>query len=192
MLDLLAQEQLQTIEDYTAYFCRQNLVNRIAALPNSSLMGLHRYIDLASNPRSFDDYVASRSGNNVPAPATDQFEILQQVLNIQGYSGPQQQIITIPPPPPAPALVPELPPTPLVIEDSDFGATHADPVALSSRQRPEPLTMINNGRWGGNCTCQECLTGEDEDYNDDEEEYQVDNDDDDEDYRDYIAGGRGY
>ena len=73
ILGLLSDEQLQTIEAYAAYFCRQNLANTTAALPNTHLAGVGLYINAVANS---EKYVNIPRGpppapvleNAVPAP----------------------------------------------------------------------------------------------------------------------------
>jgi hypothetical protein len=97
LLQRLTPDQLQTIENYVAYFYRQNLANSIATLPAATLVGLGTVIEIFTNPRP---------PIIIPPP-------------------PAQNIV-LPPPPlvenavPQP-LLPDLPPSPLVIAEGDLG-----------------------------------------------------------------------
>lgn len=69
LLPHLTAEQLQTIEATVAWYCRQNLTNSIAALPNASLSSIGIYVEAVANPRSF---INAMAGINVPpAPVVE-------------------------------------------------------------------------------------------------------------------------
>jgi hypothetical protein len=49
----LTADQLQTIEAYTAWFYRQNLVAQISTLPNTSLASVGLYVNMVATPQQF-------------------------------------------------------------------------------------------------------------------------------------------
>lgn len=121
LLPRLTADQLQTIENYVAYFYRQNLANSIATLPAASLVNIGTVIEVFTNPR------------------------LPIVI-----PPPQAQNIVLPPPPlvenaiPRP-LLPDLPPSPLIISEYDF-----DNAPATAAPRPSiPVVPLNlpPGEW---------------------------------------------
>jgi hypothetical protein len=122
LLPRLTAEQLQTIENYVGYFYRQNLANNIAALPTANLVGLGTVLEIFTNP-----------GRAIVIPPP-----------------PPAQNIVPPPPPllenavPRP-LLPDLPPSPLVIAESDFDNIPTP----SARRSSVPVAPLNltPGEW---------------------------------------------
>ncbi len=142
LLPNLTTEQLQAMEGYAAWFCRQNLSARIAALPNSSLASVGVYIDIFANPQQSivipPPPPAPVVENAVPAPF--QSDLL-------------------------PPLFPDLPASPLVFAEGDFTSPghsrqqHPRLKPLSPSPEPEP----NEG-----CECFNCVAHRE--YNRDKEE----------------------
>jgi hypothetical protein len=141
MLDMLSDEQLQMIETQTAYFCRQNLANNIAALPNASLASAGLYINAMTNPLHI---------MFIPPPMPPPAPVVENAVPVPFHFD----------------LLPPFPQTPLVITENDFAASQHP--QLKSPGPKEPCRCPNcdaypESEYGNDDylpTCLGCQAGE--------------------------------
>jgi hypothetical protein len=133
LLSHLTVDQLQIIETYTAFFYRQNLAGSIANLPNANLPSVGIFINAFANQLQF---------TMIPPPPTIENAVPQ----------PFQR-----------DLLPDLPLSPLILNESDFTSSRQQHPQLKSPEPEEPCECFNccaSRDCHEELTCPGCLTAD--------------------------------